>query len=75
MCQSARSPPSVVADHLRPLVLAPATVQDRRAPGSIGLGLYIAREIAAAHGGTANLTSTAATGTTATVRLPRHPRK
>jgi signal transduction histidine kinase len=57
-----------------PLVRAPTTVQARRAPGSVGLGLYIVREIAAAHGGTANLTSTPDAGTTATVRLPRHAR-
>jgi signal transduction histidine kinase len=55
-----------------PLTRAPASVQHRRAPGSIGLGLYIVREIATAHGGTAELSSTAAQGTTATVRLPRH---
>ena len=57
-----------------PLVRGPASVQERRTPGSIGLGLYIVREIALAHGGTAELTSTAAAGTTATVRLPRHAR-
>ncbi len=55
-----------------PLVRGPASVQQRRTPGSIGLGLYIVRDTAAAHGGTAELTSAAATGTTATVRLPRH---
>lgn len=58
-----------------PLVRAPASVQQRRTPGSIGLGLYIVREIATAHGGTAEITSTAAQGTTATVRLPRHAQK
>jgi signal transduction histidine kinase len=58
-----------------PLTRAPAAIQQRRTPGSIGLGLYIVREIATAHGGTADLTSTAAEGTTATVRLPRHARK
>lgn len=40
-------------------------------PGSIGLGLYIAREIAASHGGTITVTSTAGAGTRFTVRLPR----
>ena len=58
-----------------PLTRGPASIQQRRAEGSIGLGLYIVREIAVAHGGTAELTSTAAAGTTATVRLPRHARK
>jgi signal transduction histidine kinase len=41
-------------------------------PGSIGLGLYIAREIALSHGGTIDVTSTRETGTSFTVRLPRH---
>ena len=55
-----------------PLVRGPTSVQQRRSPGSIGLGLYIVREIATAHGGTADLTSGADVGTTATIRLPRH---
>ncbi len=43
----------------------------QRVPGSIGLGLYIVREIAVAHGGTVEVSSTAQAGTTFTVRLPR----
>ncbi len=43
----------------------------RRVPGSVGLGLYIVREIVVAHGGTVEVASTAADGTTFTVRLPR----
>ena len=39
---------------------------------SVGLGLYISREIAAAHGGTIDVRSTAGEGTTFTVRLPRY---
>jgi hypothetical protein len=50
----------------------PSSIQQRHNPGSIGLGLYIVREIATAHGGSAELTSTAAAGTTVTIRLPRH---
>lgn len=38
---------------------------------SIGLGLYIAREVVVAHGGTIAVASTAQEGTTFTVRLPR----
>ncbi len=38
--------------------------------GSIGLGLYIAREVAVAHGGTIEVTSTQAAGTTFSVTLP-----
>lgn len=40
-------------------------------PGSIGLGLYIAREIALAHGGTIDVASSVEAGTSFTVRLPR----
>jgi signal transduction histidine kinase len=43
---------------------------DRR-PGSIGLGLYIVREIVVAKGGTVEVASTAKEGTTFTVRIPR----
>ncbi len=40
-------------------------------PGSIGLGLYIAREIVVSHGGTIHVASSQASGTSFTVRLPR----
>ena len=46
-------------------------VQKQRRPGSIGLGLYIAREVAVAHGGDIDVTSSWAAGTVFTVRLPR----
>jgi signal transduction histidine kinase len=39
---------------------------------SLGLGLYIAHEIASAHGGTIDLTSSEVEGTTFRVVLPRH---
>ena len=41
-------------------------------PGSIGLGLYMAREIVVSHGGTIVVTSSDADGTTFTVQLPRN---
>lgn len=45
----------------------------QRTPGSIGLGLYIVRDIVTAKGGTVSVTSTAEEGTTFTVRIPRFP--
>ena len=69
--------PTIPAESLEtifePLVQvgANAAVRHHR-PGSIGLGLYIVREIAQAHGGTIDVTSTATAGTTFTVKLPRH---
>jgi signal transduction histidine kinase len=56
-----------------PFVRGPASAEDQGST-SMGLGLYIAREIVAAHGGTIEVTSTAEAGTTFQVRLPRHPR-
>ena len=41
------------------------------ATSSLGLGLYIAERIVAAHGGTIAVTSSKADGTTVTARLPR----
>lgn len=56
-----------------PLVRGANDDQPRKnRPGSIGLGLYIAREVAKSHGGTIDVVSTAETGTSFTVRLPRH---
>jgi sigma-B regulation protein RsbU (phosphoserine phosphatase) len=40
---------------------------------SVGLGLYIVRHLVLAHAGTVGVQSTAMTGTTFTVRLPRRP--
>ncbi len=45
---------------------------DDRTNTGLGLGLYIASQIVIAHGGTVGVTSSAAEGTTFTVRLPRH---
>jgi signal transduction histidine kinase len=53
-----------------PLIRGDAASKPRR-PGSIGLGLYIAREVATAHGGQITVASTAQSGTTFTVTLSR----
>lgn len=58
-----------IFDPLRRYTTQESTMQ--RNPGSIGLGLYIVREIVVAKGGTVEVTSTAQEGTTFTVRIPR----
>ncbi len=63
-------PPALLPTIFDPLVRAPNADQKRRA-GSIGLGLYIAREVARAHGGSLDVTSSPNAGTTFTARLPR----
>ena len=43
---------------------------ERGPRAGLGLGLFIAREIVTAHGGTLKVASSAASGTTFRVRLP-----
>jgi signal transduction histidine kinase len=62
--------PADLARIFQPLVRGQSPRQRR--PGSLGLGLYIAREIVTTHGGTIDVTSSADSGTLFTVRLPRH---
>ncbi|GAC1599044.1 MAG: sensor histidine kinase [Myxococcales bacterium] len=50
-----------------------ATQSGNKNASGLGLGLYIAREVLAAHGGTIGVISTEAEGTTFTVRIPRRP--
>ena len=65
-------PPDVLPTLFDPLVrYATAESASQRTPGSIGLGLYIVREIVNAKGGTISVVSTAQQGTTFTVRIPR----
>jgi signal transduction histidine kinase len=58
-----------------PLVQAPNASSEahERSKTSLGLGLFIVREIVLAHGGTISVASSLAAGTVFTVRLPRAP--
>ena len=59
-----------------PLVQAPNASSEahERSKTSLGLGLFIVREIVLAHGGTIAVESSAESGTMFTIRLPRAPR-
>ncbi|MEO6436251.1 MAG: sensor histidine kinase [Tepidisphaeraceae bacterium] len=68
-------PPGELTKIFDPLVRGASTHEQRRnRPGSIGLGLYIARELIHAHGGSIGVTSSAEAGTTFTFHLPKHVR-
>ena len=63
-----------IPDEVRPHIFEPMRRGARQKPGSwrsVGLGLYIVRQIALAHGGDVSVRSTAGEGTTFTVGLPR----
>jgi len=65
-------PPGELPMVFDPLVRGSAAERPRaNRRGSIGLGLYIAREIARSHGGTIAVTSSEAAGTAFTMALPR----
>lgn len=65
-------PPGELAKIFDPLVRGSSAAQPKaNRPGSIGLGLYIARAIAESHGGTINVISSDEAGTAFTMRLPR----
>jgi len=70
-------PPEALRIIFDPLVQVPTTTSDldRRPKTSLGLGLFIAREIVLGHGGTIDVQSSADSGTVFTIRLPRnwHP--
>ncbi|RKH02158.1 ATP-binding protein [Corallococcus carmarthensis] len=63
-------PPGRLSQLFQPLQRASGEVDN--SSRSIGLGLYIVKQLVEAHGGTVTVTSTADAGTTFTVRLPRH---
>lgn len=61
---------------LMPLLFKPFTRSEGGARGEgLGLGLYIASEIAVAHGGCLSVTSTSVAGTCFVARLPMHFRQ
>ncbi|MDQ3025419.1 MAG: HAMP domain-containing histidine kinase [Pseudomonadota bacterium] len=64
--------PEVLQVIFDPLVQIPAVASDPKHPSTnLGLGLFIAREIAIAHGGTIAAESSSGAGTTFSVKLPR----
>jgi signal transduction histidine kinase len=66
-------PPGELPRIFEPLVRgASAEHPKHNRPGSIGLGLYIAREVARSHGGRIDVTSSQEAGTAFTMCLPRH---
>jgi signal transduction histidine kinase len=68
-------PPGELTKIFDPLVRGASAITPRKhRPGSIGLGLYIARELIQAHDGTIDVTSSAEDGTVFTIHLPKHSR-
>ena len=66
-------PTDALSAIFEPLVQAPSASADphQRSKTSLGLGLFIAREIVLGHEGTITAESSAASGTVFTIRLPR----
>jgi signal transduction histidine kinase len=64
--------PGIPAEHLSRLTAPFYRVDPARgrSSGGVGLGLYLSRVIAEAHGGTLNIESTSGEGTRVTVRIP-----
>jgi signal transduction histidine kinase len=67
-------PERAIEKIFEPMVRHAAQAGDKHTTG-LGLGLYIAREIVTAHGGTITVTSRKKDGTTFTVQIPRRHRK
>ena len=59
-----------IAPNVLPQLFQPYTRLGHKRSAGLGLGLYLAREIVAAHGGTIDAASTLGEGTVITVRLP-----
>jgi signal transduction histidine kinase len=65
-------PAQLIPTIFNPMVRGDSSPTQRRL-GSLGLGLYIVREIVTAHGGTVEVTSSESAGTCFSVRIPRQP--
>ena len=64
-------PPDALQVIFNPLVQVPSSNPEQDRPsGNLGLGLFIARQITVAHGGTLSATSSERDGTAFTLRLP-----
>jgi len=74
--QGAPVPPDKIASIFEPLVRVAANIHsDYAERTSLGIGLFISREIAVAHGGRISVVSNAENGTTFEVTIPRYPKK
>jgi signal transduction histidine kinase len=65
-------PVELIPTIFEPLVQAPGPDRKKRRHGSMGLGLYIAKEVVIAHDGVIRVTSSAEAGTVFTISLPRN---
>ena len=76
--RGATIPPDKLSSVFDPMVRIAASVNagsdDYAERTSLGIGLFISREIVHAHGGHVSLASTDADGTTFTVTMPRMPK-
>ncbi|MCS0581482.1 sensor histidine kinase [Massilia pinisoli] len=69
-------PPDKISSIFEPLVRVAANIHgDQAERTSLGIGLFISREIVLAHGGQISVASNAENGTTFTATIPRNPKK
>lgn len=65
-------PPGSLARVFDPFAQASSGEADMKIQGSIGLGLFIVRDVARMHGGSVSVTSTSEDGTTFRIEVPRN---